>query len=443
MFDLTQGSVGKTLTKMTAFTTLGMLSIIGFALADAYYVGLLGKNYLASISYCVPALLFTTGIGVGIGIGAEAILARLIGENASEDAREFATIAMAFATLVGFVFTALGYVFLDAIPIWLEAAPELYPLMNQYLYIWFLGIVPLVLSLVGGSLARALGDAQTPAVVMVITSILNAVLDPILIFGIDGWVATYGFEGAAWATLISRSIAGLWTVYLFVAKYNLLANRIPSLSRTLRDSKEICRLGAPATLTQLIFPLGQAFLLKVLSVFPVAAVAAFGMALQVEAFGFIVLMSLSLILGPFVGQNMGAGNPRRVLKAVRLSLIFNLFNGVVLALAFWIYGEPILSIFHDDPDVVANMVIVMKWLSLSWVLEGIRILSAPVFTNLGTSTPPMILVIIRFFVVAIPLGWILRDGWGFDGVLFAFAVGNIIAGGASYMWMSKRLPYGQ
>ena len=71
MFDLTQGSVGKTLTKMTTFTTLGMVSILGFALADAYYVGLLGKNYLASISYCVPALLFTTGIGVGLGIGSD------------------------------------------------------------------------------------------------------------------------------------------------------------------------------------------------------------------------------------------------------------------------------------------------------------------------------------------------------------------------------------
>ncbi len=440
MFDLTQGSVSKTLTKMTVFTTLGMVSILGFALADAYYVGILGKDYLASISYCVPALLFTTGIGVGIGIGSEAILARLVGENASADSREFATIAMGFSAVVALIFAGLGYVFLDVIPIWLEAAPELYPLMNQYLYIWFLGIPPLVLSLVGGSLARALGDAQTPAVVMVTTSILNAVLDPILIFGIDGWVPAYGFEGAAWATLIARSIAGLWAVYLFVFKYHLLTSTIPSFGRIVRDSKEICRLGAPATLTQLIFPLGQAFLLKLLSAFPVAAVAAFGMALQVEAFGFIVLMSLSIILGPFVGQNMGAGNIGRVLQAVNVSLLFNLFNGVVLALAFWFYGEAILSLFHDDPDVIANMVTVMKWLSLSWVLEGVRLLAAPVFTNLGSSVPPMVLVTVRFFVVAIPLGWFLREPWGFDGVMFAFAVGNIVAGLASYTWMKKSLP---
>ena len=307
MFDLTQGSVGKTLTKMTTFTTLGMVSILGFALADAYYVGLLGKNYLASISYCVPALLFTTGIGVGLGIGSEAILARLVGENATADAREFATIAMGFGAFVGVLFAALGYYYLELIPVWLEAAPELFGLMNQYLFIWFIGIVPLVLSLMGASLARALGDAQTPAVVMVSTSILNAVLDPILIFGIQGWVPAYGFEGAAWATLIARSVAGLWTLYLFVFKYHLLAQRYPAIQRVLSDCKEICRLGAPATLTQLIFPLGQAWLLKLLSVFPVATVAAFGMALQVEAFGFIVLMSLSIIFGPFVGQNMGAG----------------------------------------------------------------------------------------------------------------------------------------
>ena len=106
MFDLTQGSVSKTLTKMTVFTTLGMVSILGFALADAYYVGILGKDYLASISYCVPALLFTTGIGVGIGIGSEAILARLVGEDASADAREFASIAMGFAAMVAFIFAS-------------------------------------------------------------------------------------------------------------------------------------------------------------------------------------------------------------------------------------------------------------------------------------------------------------------------------------------------
>ena len=440
MFDLTQGSVGRTLTKMTVFTTLGMVSILGFALADAYYVGLLGKEYLASISYCVPVLLFTSGIGVGLGMGSEAILARFVGESASHDAREFATIAMGFGTFVSLLFVALGYLCLDAIPVWLEAAPELYPLMNQYLSIWFIGIVPLVLSLLGGSLARALGDAQTPAVVMVVTSILNAVLDPILIFGLGNWVPAYGFEGAAWATLISRGVAGLWTIYLFVVKYDLLARSVPSWERVLGDSKEICRLGAPATVTQLIFPLGQAVLLKLLSVFPVAAVAAFGMALQVEAFGFIVLMSLSIILGPFVGQNMGAQKPGRVHRALRLSTQFNLVHGVGLAGIFWFFGESVLGLFHDDPDVVSYMVLVMKWLSLSWVLEGLRLLAAPVFTNLGSSIPPMVLVTLRFFGVAIPLGWVLRGTWGFDGVLFAFALGNVVAGVVSYVWLKQRLP---
>jgi len=439
MFDLTQGSVGSTLTRMTLFTTLGMVSILGFTLADAYWVGILGKNYLASISYCVPVLLFTSGIGMGLGIGSEAVLARLIGEDASGSAREFATIAMVFAAFVSILFSVFGYIILDDIPIWLEVDPALHTLMAQYLVIWFLGIPPLVLSLVGGSLARALGDAQTPAIVMVVTSLLNAVLDPILIFGVEGWLPALGFDGAAWATLFSRVVAGLWVIYLFVFRYNLLAKTTPSLTRCWENCKEICRLGFPATMVQLIFPVGQACLLKLLSIFPVAVVAAFGMALQVEAFGFIVLMSLGLILGPFVGQNMGANKPERILDSVQLSLNFNIFNGVILALVFWIFGEPILGCFHSDPEVVANMVLLLRWLSLSWVFEGIRILAAPVFTNLGSSVPPMVIVSIRFFLIALPLAWVVREEWGFFGVILALAAGNISAGALSYLWMRREL----
>jgi putative MATE family efflux protein len=440
MFDLTEGRVGKTLTTMTMFTTMGMVSILGFALADAYYVGLLGKNYLASISYCVPILLFTSGIGVGIGIGAEAILARLVGEGQDERSKEFATIAMSFATAVSILFGLMGYAIIDEIPVWLETDPALYPLMQQYLVIWFVGIPPLVVCLVAGSLARALGDAQTPAIVMVVTSLMNALLDPILIFGIDGWVPAMGFEGAAWATLFSRAVAGVWSVYLLVFRYHLLSDRIPTLAYFWSDSKEICRLGFPATMVQLIFPMGQACLLKLLAVFPVAVVAAFGMAMQVEAFGFIILMSLGIILGPFVGQNVGANSTSRVLRSVDLSLAFNLFNGTALAVVFWVFGEPILSCFHDDPEVVDNMVMIMHWLSLSWVLEGVRILAAPVFTNLGSSVPPMVIVTIRFFVIALPLAWWLREFWGFDGVVFSLALGNVVAGIISYVWLKKALP---
>ena len=137
---------------------------------------------------------------------------------------------------------------------------------------------------------------------------------------------------------------------------------------------------------------------------------------------------------------MGAGKTQRVIEAIRLSLGFNLVNGILMALIFWFFGEPILGLFHKDPEVVANMVIVMKWLGLSWIMEGLRLLAAPVFTNLGSSVPPMVLVAIRFFAIAIPLGWLLRDVWGFDGVLFAFALGNILAGLLSYIWMKKELP---
>ena len=152
-------------------------------------------------------------------------------------------------------------------------------------------------------------------------------------------------------------------------------------------------------------------------------------------------MSLGIILGPFVGQNVGANSVGRVLRSVDLSLAFNLFNGVGLALLFWFFGKPILSVFHDDPEVIEHMVMIMRWLSLSWVLEGVRLLAAPVFTNLGSSVPPMVIVTIRFFVVALPLAWYLRTVWGFDGVVFSLALGNVVAGIISYIWLKKVLPH--
>jgi Na+-driven multidrug efflux pump len=151
-------------------------------------------------------------------------------------------------------------------------------------------------------------------------------------------------------------------------------------------------------------------------------------------------MSLGIILGPFVGQNVGANSIGRVLRSVDLSLAFNLFNGTALALVFWIFGKPILSCFHDDPEVIEHMVMIMRWLSMSWVLEGVRLLAAPVFTNLGSSVPPMVIVTIRFFVVTLPLAWYFRTAWGFDGVVFSLALGNVVAGIISYVWLKRVLP---
>ena len=439
MLELTKDSIPKTLGVMALLTSVGMLALVGFGVADALFVGMLGEGPLAALTYSFPILIGSSAVGVGLGVGSEAVFAPIVGRGNQDEIRRVGTQLMAFATGLAVVLSGLMALVAEPYPIWMGASADVAPLVTLYIELWLLGTPPLIVALVGGGLARTIGDPKTPAVVMVLAALLNIGLDPILIFGIEGWVPAYGFEGAAYATLATKILAGAWCYGLFVWKYKLVTLAPGSFEGGLEHLREMLRLGTPAMGVQCMVPLGQSMMLKLLSAAGTGVVAAFGLAIQIESLGLLGCASLNLSLGPFVGQHVGANLPGRIRQGLRWALKVVLIYTSTVAALMWLAGPSLWPLLHESPEVTDALALMLLWLPLSFLPEGARMVTSPHFNNTGTSVPPFILLGSKFFILVLPMALVAQTYVGWIGVIVALVLARWIVSGVALTWLQRHL----
>ena len=197
-----EGNIKQTLMNMTLPMVMGMLMLMTFGLVDTFFVSLLGTQELAAISFTFPVTFTVISLNIGLGIGISAVIGRLLGSNDHANARLVATAAlMTVLCLVGLL-SVIGFLTIDPIFILLGASPELLIHIHDYMSIWYIGAIFLALPMSGNSVLRASGDTKTPSMIMAAGGAINALLDPLLIFGY-GPIEGMGITGAAIATAIA------------------------------------------------------------------------------------------------------------------------------------------------------------------------------------------------------------------------------------------------
>ncbi|MEO1655560.1 MAG: MATE family efflux transporter, partial [Bacteroidota bacterium] len=194
--DLSQGSIPGNLIALSLPMMLGIISMVAFNLIDTYFVGQLGERELAALSFTFPVIMIVFSIIQGLGIGATALIAKSIGKEDRKKAARETSDSIALTLLLTGFFVLLGLAFLDQILSILGADGETAALAKEYLHIWFIALFFVSVPFVGNSAIRATGDTQTPTYIMLFAVLVNAVLDPILIFGLLGFPAL-GLKGAA------------------------------------------------------------------------------------------------------------------------------------------------------------------------------------------------------------------------------------------------------
>jgi len=215
--NLLTAPIAPTLKKMTTQVLVGMITLMSFNLIDTFFIGLLGTEPLAAISFTFPVTFTIISLAIGLGIGTSAVIAKARGADKLEEARDdglgalilsfimVAILAIATYYATDFIFTALG------------AKADMLPLIHDYMDIWYLGAVFLISPMVGNAVLRAAGDAKTPSIIMASSGLINAILDPLLIFGI-GPFPELGIKGAAIASVIAWMAAFCVVIYVLAVK---------------------------------------------------------------------------------------------------------------------------------------------------------------------------------------------------------------------------------
>lgn len=430
---LTQQPVPLVLAKMAGGMLIGFVAMAAFNITDTYFVAQLGTNELAAMSFTFPVAMFIGGLSIGIGIGTAALLSKKIGQGRHHEVQRLTTDALLFGLTLVALLSTVGFFTIRPLFTLLGATAETLPLVEDYMRIWYLGMVFLVVPMIGNNAIRATGDTLWPSAIMVVDLVINIILDPLLIFGLGPFPA-WGIKGAAVATVFSRALALAASLYVLHWRKGLLTFELPGVAGLIRSWKKILYFGIPTAGAHILMPFAYGVLLKMVAWSGVEAVAAFGAGQRIEMFVVMPIMALGASLVPFIGQNLGAGNAARIAQAQKLSARFALGWGLLCAALLLTIAHPVAGIFSEDPAVISLLALLLWIVPLSFGFKGLAHTAGAAMIGFGKPYHTTAAVTIRLFVLVLPLAALGAYLDGFRGLLIGLAAAEIIAGAMTATW---------
>ncbi|MGF1465505.1 MAG: MATE family efflux transporter [Sandaracinaceae bacterium] len=428
--QLLEDPVGPTLLRLTLPMMLGIGAILFFNVVDTFWVGQLGPTELAAMGFTFPVSMIVSNLTMGISIGATAVIARAVGEGHRDRVRRLTTDSLVLSVLIVVSVSGLGLLTIDPLFRALGANHETLPPIRSYMVPWYLGIGLLVVPMVGNGAIRATGDTRMPSLVMVAAGLVNAVLDPLLIFG-WGPVPALGLTGAALATVGSYGVAMALGLYLLASR-GMLTLTSPAIGAVLRSWQGILRIGLPAAGTNLLTPVAGALVTRIVAGHGQHPVAAYGVGTRVEGLAMIGVFALTAAITPFVGQNLGANKAARIRETLRfcvkVALGWGLASAAILAALAW----PLARVFNDDPEVVAMTVAYLRTVPLSYGLFGLALLVAAMFNAMDAPLKATLIAFVRLIVLAVPLAWFGSVLFGVTGIFLGIGAANLVIGGVAW-----------
>ena len=432
--DLKTGNIKDHLVRLTIPMIWGIAAIVSFQLVDTYYVSLLGTKELAAMTFTFPVTFFVFSIIMGFGIAMSSVVSRLIGEGREDDVKRVTTHGLLLAFTVGLVLAIIGYIFRDAIFMAMGADAEMLPLIHQYMTIWFFGAPFMATPFVGNSAIRAAGSTFAPAIIMVSVAVLNAALAPFLVFGLAGF-PRLELQGAAIATVFSNMVAmGAGLYVLHFRKKMILPLSQLRLEQFGDSCKRLLFIALPAGLTSAVGPFVNTIIIGLLAGYGQEAVAAFGIALRVEAFAFILLMALAVGMSPIIGQNFGAKNFDRVHETLRKAIGFSVLWCIGVAAILMIFAEQLAGVFSADPIVVYYAKMSFLIVAPSYLFNSLVNGWSSAFNAMGKPQMSVMMTVIKMVGLLIPSVIIGAKLGGVMGIFAAISLVNILTGLAFHAW---------
>lgn len=416
------GNLFRHVTVMSLTASLGLVAVFAVDLIDMVFISMLGQDALAAaVGYAGAILFFTTSFGIGMAIAAGALVARALGSGDEDLARRRAGNALIYSVIFGALFAALVWFNLPLLVALIGATGDTADLAVGYLQIIVPTLPILMVGIIGGAILRAHGDAQRAMMATIWGGVVNAVLDPILIFGLD-----LELTGAALASVAARITIGA-VALLPIIRHHGGFDR-PKISYLLEDLKPVFIIAAPAILTQLATPIGQAYVTRSMAEFGEDAVAGMAIVARLTPVAFGVIFALSGAVGPIIGQNVGAGMNDRVRTAFRSALLFTAIYVVGAALFLFFLRAPIAALFQATDEATVLIYLFCGPLALAYFFNGSLFVANAAFNNMSHPFYSTWLNWGRHTLGTIPFVIVGASWFGASGVLIGQAVGGVIFG---------------
>ncbi|PLW80891.1 hypothetical protein C0585_00270 [Candidatus Woesearchaeota archaeon] len=425
-----KGNIPKAILKLSAPLIFGLILQTGYNIIDTIFVGKLGIEALAAISVTFPIVFFMIALASGIGLGTTSIISRNIGAKKLEEAKITGFTSLILFMIITLIFSLFGVLFGKHIFTFMGIGEDILPLVLDYSKWIFGGSFFMFFGFVIESILRAEGNMKTPMYAMIASTLLNIILDPLLIFGL-GPFPRLEIEGAAIATIIARAIGTIGIAIYFFKGNNILNLKLEWLGCKWKNVKEILYEGIPASFVRILMSTGQFFLTKIIASMGTVALAAFGIGfMRIDSFIFMPAFGVGMAIVTLVGQNVGAKKYDRAKTSAIYGGALAAIIMVSIAFTIMIFKKQVIGWFTDDLEVAR---LCYNYISLVWpsfLFIGFSFVILNSFQGAGKPMIQLFLPITRFFIFIIPITYYFGviKGFGISALWKSILAANISVG---------------
>lgn len=425
-------SLAKQLFQMTWPMMFGVLSLMSFQLIDSAFIGQLGVLPLAAQGFTLPIQMIIIGIQVGLGIATTAVISKALGANQARYAQQLGGLVITIGSIGVAVVSVIIYLIREPILLLLSAPDSVYPVIESYWIVWLVSAWTGAFLYFFYSICRANGNTMLPGTMMMVTSLLNLILDPIFIFTLN-----MGINGAAIATILAFG-TGILIVAPKVSRNHWLSYDWSDLN-VVKSIRSITNIMGPAMISQLLPPLSSMLATKLLASFGTAAVAAWALGSRYEFFAIVAVLALTMSMPPMIGRLLGAKNLQDIRKLVIIACQFVLGFQLIIALVTWVASAPLAQLMTSEKSVTDILHWHLLVVPISLGPLGICMLMVSISNALGKSYTALTISALRLFAFFLPCLWLGSQIGGLQGIFVGALLGNILAGISAWFMYQQAL----
>ncbi|MEC9282864.1 MAG: MATE family efflux transporter [Bdellovibrionota bacterium] len=438
--NLTQGSIPKQLWSLAWPMMLSMFFNSLYNLVDAIWVAKISASAIAAVSISQIVLFAMVSLAMGVSVGTAVLVGHSIGASKKLEAERLLGQGYLLTIIAAIGFSSLVFLFRERLLGLSGAVGEIFPLALPYFNVVTLGSILMFLMMTTSISFNAQGDNFTTTKLFALSTFVNVVLDPLLIFGYFGFPAL-GITGAAYATLISQLVFVVLSIRILMKPSMMVPLKFENLNLKLDSVKKVVDIGLPASLNQVLNPIGFSVLMSIVSgTFFEAGAAAFSIGFRIEFFAFIPAIGFGFGAMSLIGQNMGAKKMDRVKESLKRAIIYGSGSAVVFSLISFLFAPQIVAIFTKDPTVSAYSLSYFYIVPIGYAFFAMAFIEANVFQGIGRSWPGFWITFTRIgLAVAFSSIAIKVFKLGIWAVWTSIVAGSVLASLFGLFWVVKAL----
>lgn len=430
MQDFTKGKVIRQIFLFALPMLIGNVFQQMYNIVDSIIVGrFLGKEALAAVGASFPVIYALVAFIIGIGGGFSIVISQYFGAKNYENVTKSVDTMVITLGLFSIFLTFIGIYFSEDIFLLLRLPIELFPQAKLYLNTYLSGTILFCGFNTVSSTLRGVGDSKTPLYFLIISTITNIILDLVFIVGFD-----MGIKGAAWATVISQGVS-FFAAVMYLNKYHkFIKYKLVKLKFDKTILGQSIRIGLPSAFQQTFVAFGMMALMGIINSFGTNVIAAYTAASRIDSLALMPSMNFSQALAAFVGQNIGAKNIERIKSGYKNTILMSGSLCILLTIIIIIFGESMMKIFTNDPDVIAIGEEYLIIVSSFYLIFCLMFTTHGVLRGAGATLIPMFITLIALWVIRIPIAYLLTPVLGATGIWWAVPCGWTMGLTASWLY---------